>query len=116
MAHARLKVTLLLVLFGAFLPRGACSQTVAHVPGKVFTRADTLRGTNGPGRSWWDAQFYDLHVSINPADSSIRGWNAISYRVLAPAREMQIDLQVPMEIDTIVQDRRPLSFGRGSNA
>jgi aminopeptidase N len=83
---------------------------------KVFTHADTLRGSNGPGRAWWDAAFYDLHVMVNPADSSIRGWNRITYRVLRPGREMQIDLQVPMLIDSIKQDRRSLGFRRDSNA
>ena len=69
-----------------------------------FTHADTLRGSNGPGRAWWDASFYDLHVAVTPADSSIRGYNAITYRVLKPATEMQIDLQVPLEVDSMVQD------------
>jgi aminopeptidase N len=82
---------------------------------RSFTHADTLRGGNGPGRAWWDATFYDLHVAVNPADSSVRGWNAISYRVLAPASEMQIDLQVPLEIDSVVQDGRRLSARRDSN-
>ena len=81
-----------------------------------FTHADTLRGSNGPGRAWWDATFYDLHVAVNPADSSIRGWNAISYRVLEPATQMQIDLQVPLVIDSIVQDGRHLTARRDSNA
>jgi len=83
---------------------------------KGFTHADTLRGSNGPGRAWWDASFYDLHVAVSPADSSIRGYNAITYRVLRPAKEMQIDLQVPLEIDSVVQDHRRLEFRRDSNA
>ena len=82
----------------------------------VFTHADTLRGSNGPARSWWDASFYDLHVAVNPADSTIRGYNAITYRVIRPAREMQIDLQVPLEVDSMVQDGRTLQFRRDSNA
>jgi aminopeptidase N len=85
-----------------------------------FTHADTLRGSNGPGRAWWDATFYDLHVRVNPADSTISGWNGITYRVLAPpappAREMQIDLQVPMEMDSVLQDRRKLTWRRDGNA
>jgi aminopeptidase N len=82
----------------------------------TYTRADTLRGSNGPGRAWWDATFYDLHVSIDPADSSIVGWNGITYRVLAPANEMQIDLQMPLEIDSITQDGATLRFRRDGNA
>ena len=48
---------------------------------RTYTRADTLRGSIGPGRAWWDAAFYDLHVKVSPADSSISGWNGITYRV-----------------------------------
>jgi aminopeptidase N len=82
----------------------------------TFSRADTLRGSNGPGRRWWDATFYDLHVRVNPADSTIRGRNGIHYRVLAPAREMQIDLQMPLVIDSVVQAGRALQFRRDGNA
>ncbi|MDX2260754.1 MAG: M1 family metallopeptidase [Gemmatimonadales bacterium] len=69
-----------------------------------FSRADTLRGSDGPGRSWWDATFYDLHVRVMPADSTIRGHNAIRYRVLRPPSEMQLDLQAPLVMDSVVQD------------
>ena len=82
----------------------------------TYTHADTLRGSNGPARAWWDARFYDLHVRVDPADSSIRGWNGITYGVLAPAREMQIDLQVPLEVDSMVQDGRRLEYRRDGNA
>jgi aminopeptidase N len=81
-----------------------------------FTHTDTLRGSNGPGRAWWDATFYDLHVEVSPADSSIRGHNGITYRVLSPAKEMQIDLQVPMEVDSMVQDGRRVRYRRDGNA
>jgi len=93
------------------------AQTLPSAP-KVFSHADTLRGTNGPARAWWDAQFYDLHVSVSPRDSSIRGWNAITYRVLQSpqGREMQIDLQVPMQADSILQGGRVLAVRRDSNA
>jgi hypothetical protein len=80
----------------------------------VFTRADTLRGTNSPARSWWDVTFYDLHVKISPTDSTISGWNGITYRVLRPATEMQIDLQPPLVVDSMVQDGQRLTFRRDS--
>jgi hypothetical protein len=82
----------------------------------VFTHADTIRGSNTPERAWWDAAFYDLHVRVNPADSSISGYNTIIYRVLKPAREMQIDLQVPLVVDSMVQDGAKLIARRDSNA
>jgi len=83
---------------------------------KVFTHADTLRGSNTPERAWWDVTFYDLHVSVNPSDSSIAGHNGITYRILHPAREMQVDLQVPLEVDSMVQDGRTVKYRRDGNA
>src|SRR6476620_12019566 len=83
---------------------------------KVFTRADTLRGSNTPERAWWDVTFYDLHVKVSPRDSSITGYTAITYRVVKPAREMQIDLQLPLVIDSVVQDGTELSARRDGNA
>ena len=93
----------------------ASAAAVAQTP-RVFTHADTLRGSNTPGRAWWDAGFYDLHVQVNPADSSIAGRNTIVYRVLQPAAEMQIDLQVPLEVDSIVQHADRLTWRRDGNA
>ena len=82
----------------------------------TFTHADTLRGSITPERAWWDVVFYDLHVRLDPADSTIRGWNGITYRVTGPARAMQVDLQAPLEVDSIVQDGRRLTHRRDGNA
>jgi len=98
----------LLLLAGA---AGARAQN--HAP---FTRADSLRGSIGPARAWWDVTFYDLHVRIDPADSTIRGWNGISYRATQPGRRMQIDLQMPLEADSVVMNGRKLAYTRDGNA
>jgi aminopeptidase N len=97
------------------------ADTVAQAPRRQHVppsaRADTLRGSfTTPGRRWWDVTFYDLQVQVSPADSSVRGRNAITYRVVEPAREMQIDLMVPLAIDSIVQDGRAVRFRRDGNA
>ena len=82
----------------------------------TYTRADSLRGSwTSPGRAWWDLTYYDLRVAISPRDSSIRGSNAIGYRVLSPGREMQIDLMTPLGIDSMIQDGRPVPFRRDGN-
>jgi aminopeptidase N len=108
----RIPLPVTFVVLAALLPlRAAAAQDTTR-----YSHADTLRGSNGSARAWWDATFYDLHVTVNPADSSIRGWNGITYRVLQPAQEMQIDLQVPLEVDSIVQDRRKLPYRRDGNA
>jgi len=83
---------------------------------KPYTRADTLRGSLGPARAWWDVTFYDLHVRVAPADSSVIGYDAITYRALEPGDEMQIDLQAPLQIDSVVQAGRRLEVRRDGNA
>lgn len=81
-----------------------------------FSRADTLRGTITPQRAWWDVTNYDLHVQVNPDDSTFSGFNTITYKVLKPDSVMQIDLQVPMVIDSVVQDKKSLPVTRDGNA
>jgi aminopeptidase N len=82
-----------------------------------YTHADSLRGAlASPGRNWWDVTFYDLHVRISPLDSTIRGWNAITYRVTGAGRELQIDLMTPLEVDSMVQGARKVPFRRDGNA
>jgi aminopeptidase N len=82
----------------------------------ALTRADTLRGSIGPQRAWWDVAFYDLRVAVQPADSSVRGQVGITYRVVAPGQEMQIDLKQPLEIDSILQRGKPLAYRRDGDA
>lgn len=81
-----------------------------------FSRADTLRGTITPQRAWWNVTNYDLHVQVNPDDSTFSGFNTITYKVLKPDSVMQIDLQVPMVIDSVVQDKKSLPVTRDGNA
>lgn len=106
----RTALVLLLTGLAAVPPDAAFAQA------PTFTRADTLRGSNTPERAWWDAAFYDLHVRINPADSSIVGHNTITYGIVGAAREMQIDLQQPLVVDSVVQDGTDLSVRRDGNA
>jgi aminopeptidase N len=111
----------LLLVVGAALTGAATlgAQTVASGAPR-FTRADSLRGSIGPARAWWDVEFYDLRVSVSPRDSSIRGSNGISYRVLPGPRtakpEMQIDLQAPLVLDSVVQDGTRLALRQEGNA
>jgi aminopeptidase N len=66
-----------------------------------FTHADTLRGTYGATRDWWDVLKYDLHVKFNIADSTISGYNIIDFKVLKKGKTIQIDLQEPMILDSV---------------
>jgi hypothetical protein len=101
----------ILVLLCGFAADSVAQQT------PTYTRADTLRGSyTTPQRVWWDVIFYDLHVAVQPSDSSFRGHNAITYRVLQPASELQIDLMAPLVIDSVKQDGRVVAFRREGNA
>lgn len=81
-----------------------------------YTHADTLRGTYGPERSWWDVTEYDLHVTVQLKDSSIHGYNTMHYKVVGAQNRMQIDLQQPMQVDSMVQDHKRVDYTRDGNA
>lgn len=87
-----------------------------HAQGRPFSRADTIRGSVGPERAWWDVVHYDLRVRLSPADSSISGSNTIHYRVTGPARDLQIDLMTPLEVDSVVRQGARLGYRREGNA
>src|SRR5699024_7433349 len=78
----------------------------------------TLRGSITPQRAWWQVVYYDLHMTIQPSDSSITGYNNITYRVVDKPQKLQIDLQQPLVIDQIKQGDRTLPYHRieSSNA
>jgi aminopeptidase N len=89
-----------------------------------FTHTDTLRGTYGTSRDWWDVLKYDLHVKFNIADSTISGYNEIQFKVLKKGEVMQIDLQEPMIVDSIkykfpgkwMNENFKVSFSKDGNA
>jgi aminopeptidase N len=83
----------------------------------TYTHADSLRGSvTSPARTWWDVTYYDLNVRIRPADSTIAGYDRISYKVVSQPREMQIDLQEPLTLDSVVQGGERLVVRRDGNA
>ena len=96
------------LLFVCFLSIGLTKTQAQLLKQKtIYTHADTLRGSNGPGRDWWDVTKYDLHVKFNIEDSTISGWNTIYFRKLKNGyNTIQIDLQDPLIIDSIIYYQR----------
>ena len=80
-----------------------------------FSKQDTLRGSITPERVWWDLLHYDLDFKVNIASKSIEGSNTIRYKVLNKSKLMQIDLQPPMEITSVVQGNESLDYKRDGN-
>jgi aminopeptidase N len=68
---------------------------------KKLTHQDTLRGTITPERAWWDVLRYTISVQPDYGKKTIEGSTSIQFKVLKPGSKMQIDLQQPLEIDSI---------------
>jgi len=82
----------------------------------AYTHADTLRGSNGTGRYWWDVQHYDLNIQFDTAGKAIEGENKITFTVTdEPQDSMQIDLQYPMLMDFVKWGNEKLPFKRDGN-
>ncbi len=83
-----------------------------------FTRQDSLRGSNGRGRDWWDVLKYELQFSIDTATRRISGTNTITFRIIGtPKDSMQIDLQEGMQLGSFIdpQTGEPRSYSREGN-
>ncbi len=79
-----------------------------------FSHADTLRGSDGPGRTSWDVLRYDISVKPDYASKTIQGRNTITYTDKGVSL-MQIDLQEPMQIDSIMKGNIHYGYTREGN-
>ncbi|WP_250255812.1 M1 family metallopeptidase [Chryseobacterium sp. Marseille-Q3244] len=91
----KLSYTLLLVsglAFGQFFERD-----------KVYTKQDTLKGSNTPFRDFWDVKKYNFSVEPDFEQKSIKGKNKISFEIIKDVTNpiFQIDLQQPMKAGKI---------------
>lgn len=93
-------------------------QAQLMVDKPAATHADTLRGTITPERAWWDVLHYTIAVTPDEGTRTISGSNTIRYKVVSDSYPafMQIDLQYPMEIDSVLYNhQRPMRFTREGN-
>lgn len=70
---------------------------------KVFTKQDTLKGSNTPFRDFWDVKKYNFSVEPDFEQKSIKGSNKISLEIIKDVTDpvFQIDLQQPMKAGKI---------------
>jgi aminopeptidase N len=105
-----------LIILTLSLSKSTCAQPLSQK--NKFTRQDTLRGSITPERSWWDVVSYNIFVVPDYKNKSIKGWNQISFDINSDGknRKMQIDLQQPMIIDSIVfENKRIKTYKRNGN-
>ncbi len=101
--------------------RALTGQMAAYLNESItgkFTRADTLRGTINAERAWWNVLHYAITVKPDFATKSIVGSNDIHYQVTSSKFPlfMQIDLQEPLIIDSIIFETQKLNFTKDGNA
>jgi aminopeptidase N len=88
----------------------------------IFTKADTLRGSLNDQRDWFDILKYDITVQPFFETKSIIGRVTWTAKVIKVSNDIQIDLQPPFIIDSIIysainspQKNSTLSFTRDNN-
>jgi aminopeptidase N len=120
MIHQAKKISLLTLLCNLSL-----FIVVAQNEKIQFTHADSLRGSLNSERRY-DVLKYDISFTPDFENKSIRGKNTITYRDSSftaqannPGQQqigvIQIDLQEPLLIDSIIQDDQELEFKREGN-
>jgi aminopeptidase N len=109
----KVKLTILCFSLGFNLS----AQTTAVKP--IYTKADSLRGTLTKERTWWDVQRYELSFKPDFASKTIAGDNVIAYKVVkanAGDIKMQIDLQEPLIIDSVLYNgKTALEFSKSAS-
>ena len=82
-----------------------------------FDRGDTLRGTLGPDRTWFNVHYYELHLAVDPENRTIQGYNDVYFEVLESHPTMQLDLFADiMRVDSITMNGKTLDYKREYNA
>jgi len=82
----------------------------------IFTKADSLRGSLNENRDWFDILKYDIAVSPNIEIKSISGNVIWTAKAIKGTKNIQIDLQQPLIIDSIKFNiLLPVSDGQFAN-
>jgi len=67
-----------------------------------FTKADTLRGSLNANRTWWNVLHYNIEVKPHFTTKEIEGRVDIRIIAVKAGKQLQIDLQQPLQIDSII--------------
>lgn len=81
-------------------------------------RQDSLKGSITKERIWWDVQHYEIMLTIDFVNRKIIGKNTIDFNVVQNQHSqfMQIDLQQPLTIDSVIAGKNRLQFQRYGTA
>ena len=96
--------------FSSFLK----TQAQLSESNSLYSHQDTLRGSIGEGRKKWNVLHYDITVSPDILKKTISGFNEIQF-IDSGVSIIQIDLQEPMQIDSIKYINTSIPFTREEN-
>ena len=107
----RLKSECVAIALFIFSFSGNAQQAVKQ---KIFTHADTLRGSITPERAWWNVLRYDITVKPDYESKTITGRNSITYTAVKDnaGKMMQIDLKEPLVIDSVILNNKKLTYSQ----
>lgn len=77
--------------------------TYAAIGAQIFTKTDTLKGSDTAFRNFWDVRKYELSVEANFQDKYVSGSNIIYFEITRDIINpvFQIDLQQPMNYSMV---------------
>ncbi len=90
--------------------------TVPAFSQQLFTRSDTLRGSNGPLRTCYDIRYYHLDIKVDIDQKFISGSNLFRFTAKKDFDRLQFDLFENLAIQRVVYKGKELSFKREFNA
>ena len=93
----KMKFSAIIVLF---IATNAMAQLGAAK--NQFTHADTLRGSLNENRDWWNVLRYDITVKPDIENKTIEGKCIITCKAIKQGKTLQIDLQSPLIIDSVI--------------
>jgi len=79
--------------------------SILTLAAQEFSYQDTLRGTITPEREWWDLTYYHLDLKVNPDTKTFDGSVEIHYKVIEPKKVLQIDLQPPLKVRSVTDEK-----------
>lgn len=83
------------VFLGSVLLSGVISAQVTQTPDQLFNQVSEYR-------SWWDLKHYSLDINVDPQKQFLSGSNRIRFVAIDNQTLLQLDLQEPMRIDSII--------------
>ncbi len=110
----RFKFGLYPLLAGLLLGRPAAAQLMQPKPG--FTRADSLRGGQGPLRTCYDLNYYHLDVKLDVARRHLSGSNLFRFTAAEDFTRLQFDLFANLQVEKVLYRNKELAFTREANA